>query len=532
MLSDFDPWTAPLTSFIFINWLLTLGTLGVLLYAYFRARFLFTKPSLLLVSLIHVIFQWPLAIYSGFYEGWLPYPWEIVAVVHGTIIGSLAGSILLFRPTARQLWSSVTWINENGMTSDDNARLGFAAYFLFGLTAALGALYFLYVPAGCTGIYALIRNPDQVYLAREISLKLLADNVPRYAATFIMTTAAPLFSAVVALMLMSRNWKFSPREIVLLALVAVAWALASINGAKANLVYIGLAIVALVLWRRALRIRLVRLPFMLGLTLLPAIVIIAIINASSSKGETHDLSMCFSRIHLTVARQADVTGATASSTSIAPESTQVELAKKLAETEAEIEPTTSYDARNRGVGFAAISYYTKLVFRLTGLILYRSIVVPFQVGAWYIHYAQTQGPFGIGAVPRLAHWFGYESVDAPNRIGLVYGPQYEGHAVLPHISASAGFVFTYSSYFGYWAIALNIFLVLALDFALLALVRIDRVLLLPTLAALSVAVLKFAESDYTTVWITHGFGPILVVSLVATYVMRQIWQPKHGKSDA
>jgi hypothetical protein len=532
MLSNFDPWTAPLTNFVVANWLLTLGTSVALLYAYFRARFLFTKPSLLLVSLIHVIFQWPLAIYSGFYEGWLPHPWGIVAVVHGTIVGSLAGSILLFRPTARQLWSSVASISENGMTASDNARLRVAAHFLFGLTATLGTLYFFYVPADCTGIYALIRNPDQFYLAREISLKLLADNVPRYAVTFIMTTTAPLLSAVVALMLMNRNWKISPREVGFLALVLVAWALASINGAKANLVYIGLAIVALTLWRRELRIHLIRLPFMLGLALLPAIVVILIINASPFKGETHDLGSCFSRIDLTVARQADVTGATTSSASIAPESAQVELAKKLAEIEAKIKPTTNYATRYLRVGFAAVSYYTKLVFRLTGSILYRSIVVPFQVGTWYIHYAQTQGSFGLGAVPRLAHWFGYESIDAPNRIGLVYGPQYEGHAVPPHISASAGFVFTYSSYFGYWAIALNIFLVLALDFALLALVRIDRILLLPTLAALSVAALKFAESDYTTVWITHGFGPILVVNLVATYVMRQGWRPRDGKSDA
>ena len=51
-----------------------------------------------------------------------------------------------------------------------------------------------------------------------------------------------------------------------------------------------------------------------------------------------------------------------------------------------------------------------------------------------------------------------------------------------------------------------------LDVALLVYKRLSDVMLLPCVAAASLAILSFISSDYTVGWLTHGFGVILLFS--------------------
>ncbi len=75
----------------------------------------------------------------------------------------------------------------------------------------------------------------------------------------------------------------------------------------------------------------------------------------------------------------------------------------------------------------------------------------------------------------------------------------------PTISASTGFIFANYAYFGPLAIAINIALILLLDIALFAFVRVNAFLLVPLLGALTPVSFKFLEAEYLTIWLTHGY---------------------------
>jgi len=80
------------------------------------------------------------------------------------------------------------------------------------------------------------------------------------------------------------------------------------------------------------------------------------------------------------------------------------------------------------------------------------------------------------------------------------------------VSAVAGYLFTYYSYFGIAALFFSILGLWLIDVALLVYERLSNVMLLPCIAAISLSILAFISSDYTVVWLTHGFGVILLLS--------------------
>jgi len=129
------------------------------------------------------------------------------------------------------------------------------------------------------------------------------------------------------------------------------------------------------------------------------------------------------------------------------------------------------------------------------------------VGSWYIHYAQIHGTFGIASVPKLAVIVGIEPINTPNLIGLTYS-----YTAVESVTACAGYLFTYYSYFGMASLLLSILCLWFLDVAVLVYKRLSNVMLLPCISAVSLSILSFVSSDYTTVWLTHGFGVILLLS--------------------
>jgi len=143
---------------------------------------------------------------------------------------------------------------------------------------------------------------------------------------------------------------------------------------------------------------------------------------------------------------------------------------------------------------------------------YRIFTAPTEVGTWYVHYAQTEGVFGLAAIPKLADLFGYLPIDVPNLIGRTY---YGGS--LSSVNANAGFGFTYYSYFGMFGWLISVVGLLVLDVVLLAYKRLGGALLLACLAATSIAALAFTYADYTTVLVTNGFfvAPLLCLGLHA-----------------
>lgn len=143
---------------------------------------------------------------------------------------------------------------------------------------------------------------------------------------------------------------------------------------------------------------------------------------------------------------------------------------------------------------------------------------PLEVGSWYIHHAQTYGMFGISAVPKLAAIIGYDALNVPNYIGLRYQPN-AGST----ISAGAGYLLTYYSYFGATSLILSLIGLWLIDLAVYVYDKLSGSLLVPCVAAVSLTTLSFISSDYTTVLITHGFAVTLIIaSSLNTLTARRI----------
>jgi hypothetical protein len=554
MLYSFDLRETTITLFVVVNWILSISSGAAFVFIYFRQRFLLIKPSMITFGVAHLLFQWPLTVYAGYYETWLPHPYEVVVVVHGFVVVGLIGGVLMFRGSAETAWDVLS----KNVNAHGRRRIAIVALFL--LTGAVTAVYLSYVPLTCTGLYALVVDPANAAIAREMSLKLLADPIPRYGLTLLSSSIVPLLTALVATELLTdRTGGFLLRTSIYVPLLAVAWLAADLTGAKGILVSLSLVVVSTILWRQQLRTSILMLPVMLGLALVPAYMITFLISLGVPSDGAKQATACFSMLDIDEVKAGNEQGIiTAFAKDKSPSRSAntlkealTTLEKMSAEQPSPQQAEASHESVFRRIrdqwdqirDLAAVQFVRARVFALklmlqtsyyaeTGwaqlqAVLNRAVVVPLEVGVWYVHYGQTHEPMGIGAVPRIARALGTEIIDGPNVIGRTYGPLYYGHEVPPTISAGAGFIFSYFAYFGKWSIPVNLMLVWLTDIVILFYRFINKVLLLPTVAAMTLANLKFLESDYSAVWLTHGFGVILLLSLILTLITG--WWPRAGQ---
>lgn len=492
MIDRFDIWSTVLTPFVLLNWFLAVVGLATFIFIYASRRFLFVKPSVQLFLVIHVLFQWPLALYSGFYEQWLPSPFELTILVHGFVLLGILGSLSWGERKARAIWNQL----DETFSSDDLLASTRSLCVLLFAGTALVAAYLLFVPIDCTGIYALVFDPAYQPLARELSLKLLTNPVPRYSLSIVQSSIAPLMTGLVGATLLFGRGAGLRRVALLVILLLIVWFYAFIPGVKSTLVSLSLVLAAVYLWSQKLKINLLLFPVIIGLSLLPAVIVATVFSFELRRDDVRDIKTCFSRMDLTLPATADELTATLN---FAPP----EIPSEAAATESNF-----------------ISGIAKKVSAQIASIAYRVGVVPLEVGGWYVHHFQSVGPIGIGGIPRLAKAIGVDPVDTPNLIGRKYAPIYYGHEVSATISATAGFIFSYYAYFGLWALPIALLCAWFLDIAILVLGFLIRPLALSVLAALSTTPLKFAESDYTAVWLTHGFGVILALGLLLSVLTR------------
>ena len=161
-----------------------------------------------------------------------------------------------------------------------------------------------------------------------------------------------------------------------------------------------------------------------------------------------------------------------------------------------------------GRGFA----FDLLMEQISAVVIERVFVSPLEVGAAYVHLAQTHGYLGIEAVPKLSQlWMGSPGVDVPNAIGLSYfwfGSD--------QINANAGFVATYFSYFGPIGLVISIICAMSLDLVLLSYRWIGDRLLVPCMAVLAAAMFALLSVDFTVILLTYGFVVVPAIAVVLT----------------
>lgn len=153
---------------------------------------------------------------------------------------------------------------------------------------------------------------------------------------------------------------------------------------------------------------------------------------------------------------------------------------------------------------------------LQQLILDRILYVPMETAMWYAQYAQIHGFWGVAAIPKLATLLGVEPVNVLNVIGLAYT-----NYGIDSVYANTGYVFAYYSYFGLISLPFSLLGLWLLDVALIFYQGLSDNLLLACVASVSVASLSFVSVEYTTVWLTNGFGILLGVCWLVDRLYRR-----------
>ncbi len=556
----------PLSPYVFVNWVCVLVAFGAFLWIHARRRHLCVKPSVQLFFYTHVFAQWPLAIYAGYYVDWLPRPHELVVLVHGFVLLGLLVATTTLRDQARLVWDAV------GAGGSDSGRNGaHGGLVLTGsLTLLCLAVYLVYVPFDCTGLHALLFHPNDAIVAREMSLKLLEALPPRYAYSVAANALAPVLFAVAVLMLphdvAARRWFATTGWVFLLLLVLV---IALLTGIKGNAIKLGMAGAFAAIWSA-------RLAFswsvaaraggaLLGMFAIVYSIVVLFALVPQVNSEMGDCRARVKSTKLPVAGDAQYqTGARPDGVPLSENSGADAMTDPLTErerallnrlvalevlgtdfrawlawqcaagcTQSRIELEEQFlamvgnKAKLAAVGRvlstedlgAAIDEHAERSPQWGEQlrdIVRRVFVTPLEVGAWYVHYAQTLGPMGVSGIPKVATLLSLKPINAGSRIARVYAPAYYQHSVLPSTTATAGYLFAQYGYFGLLALPIALAAALALDVALLVLRRMRGVMLLAILGAITTVIGMFLQTDYGTVWVTHGFGLVLLLALLMT----------------
>jgi hypothetical protein len=158
-----------------------------------RYRYLFLKPSMIVIACFHIQVQWAATIEAGFIEQYLPapYPFLLLSQVF-PLLGLIASFFILHRRTVR-VYSRIT-----GTRLPDLEVKARSLVLLLGAVVLILLFYLTVVPLSRTGIYAILLDPLRATLARESSLKLLESDLLKYLFSILKAALAPMLCVLAA----------------------------------------------------------------------------------------------------------------------------------------------------------------------------------------------------------------------------------------------------------------------------------------------------------------------------------------------
>jgi hypothetical protein len=238
------------TVFVFINWILCIITSISLVVLLWRYRFLFVKPSIIVIIFFHLRIQWAATIHSGHIESYLANPVAFAVLSQAFPLIGLLISFFTFRCGAIQVWNRIT------ASYYQLPRLR-AVLILVGCLLVITFWYLSYVPLSSTGLYSIVYDPLHSRQAREDSLKLI-NNIPlKYAYAFLRSTFAPLLAIITTLFVM-QNLKRKRVIQPLIGAITLLFILiiVSLTGARSPAAVVILSIIMVFFFREGMPIRL------------------------------------------------------------------------------------------------------------------------------------------------------------------------------------------------------------------------------------------------------------------------------------
>ena len=430
--------------FSVLCWIACLFCTGWIIFLITFQKHLLIKPSIILLILTNVFFQWPLAYKAPIYYKFLIDPLAPLIITFFYVVFGLMISTQTFKKTSVVCWNRLSLPYKT-----DNAVI----YLLFAIVLFVFAYYLTVVPLQDTGLYNIIYNPSLSDLAREHSYKLLGDVRLAYLLAFSIGAIAPLLAAMLSLKLSKFfREKNIPKCLMVIVVFLFICFLVSLPGARAPAGTLILVAFMVQFYKKQFNVGVI--PFLIFFIMLLSPVVL-----------------------MTVLRE--------------------------------------------GKGLDFLATIGHLPDYLAHGVLRRFLVTPLETGIWHIDYVQKNNAyFGVTGIPKLASLFGLEGKNVTNLIGRLYilDSSYTSFA-------NTGYIFSYFSYFGYWSIPLTTFGLLILDFILYVYMKLNRTMLLPTVAVTFLTTSTFTMTSYTIVLLSGGFVLTLVVGLIFTAFMRKnLWQ--------
>jgi hypothetical protein len=266
------------TPFVVLAWLAAAIGTALIGWVFARRRYLFVKPSVLLLAASNVLFQWPMAIWSGWIESYLPDPVAPLIFVSAFVLLGVPLVSVTWRYAAWQSWQRIT------TRSAGTESRALPIFLLVAISGIIASWYFSANPLTSTGLFLTLAAPELAATAREASLKELASLPLRYGFTMFLASFGPLLGALVALearaQMQRRAWSLVVVMVILLLLTA---AMMSITGARSYAATLLLA-VALAFYMRA------GMPFRPVLTAMLLIILIVPAAAITILREGHSIT--------------------------------------------------------------------------------------------------------------------------------------------------------------------------------------------------------------------------------------------------
>lgn len=379
----------------------------------------------------------------------------------------------------------------------------------------LGALFlvtlsgfFYSVPWPCTGLWALIFDPDSVLLAREMSMKLNGSPWASRMYGFYVSVLGPLlcFIGIYGVGYFFRIGKYIQVFLSVIVL-CVAMFLLLIGGVKGVLLGAGIFVACAILSlpisiSRRIFASTICLFFFAGVVLLFGL--IRDQNQKEGRDMHYDLVGCTQHFgaHEHVLRLLRTAAMREEGGLGLPVEQLERLTQQLDGSDQTTRTKVPRLVATPEVHRPDVSGDSP--FRWVQPLWNRLFIVPMQVASWHFIYVEEALSHGWLVIPVVNRLIG----DGSNLAELVYGKYgvlYSSGDVTSTSTAPTTFIYSYSAHLGWFGITLAIGLLIALDVLSVILLRTSNSVLLASVTGFFAALgISLASSDFFTVMFSHG----------------------------
>ena len=498
------------------------------------------RPAFMVATLTHLIFQWPLALFSPIFEKSLTDFWFFAASIHLPVLSGILWVVITPRQTQRLRISDETTplLSRNISVVSQLIVLLFFA----GLTTA----YLGQIGWRCTALYALMVDPELTLLAREVCGKLGGARIQAYAFGVLVNVVCPLttyFSLCGFLSSLAKQryvWATAWTAIGAIATLTVL-----LTGAKGNLLPTLIVIfIALLVtqgtWKRRIAVIICVTGF--GIFLLSTFEMIRE-NRAIFNGR-YDVGTCMARLNacdeghrlLSSLRSRNLTLGVASSRIIAlerdlcraclpQENQRTEFQTLCAAEEASALPrekqetipkasSTDTTASDSAIGGSIADRARKVML---GIII-RIGASPVQIAGWHYKYVEEFGSPGVSALP-VAKFLGFQRTVMPSRVHDAYYHLYASGDKTSTGTAPTSFLLAYPAYLGPAGGLLAMLALLFFDFLACAVLgRLPASLKPAGIGLIAVGCMNLILSDFGATFISHGTAAALLLLFGLSFV--------------